>query len=308
MKDYLQLLRWPNVLITVLAQVVVYYAILLPSNLLLALNSWELLGLIAATALLTASGNVINDIHDVEIDKVNKPNKVIVGKSISEKSAFNLYLVLTVIAVTLGFIISNTVGKPVLSSIFIVVSFALYSYASSLKSMLLVGNIVISILVGLSILIVGIFELYPIAAMHTQQQLAAVMSVVLYFSIGAFFTNLLREWIKDCEDVNGDRVGGRSTIALALGRQRSAKFIAILMISIVIAMGYAAIVYFSRIQVALFYWIFLLMAPMSLIAIQLWNADSAAKFHKLSTVMKITMILGILFMFFYNTETLNNFL
>lgn len=306
MNTYLRLMRWPNVLITIVAQLVVYYAILRPSNLLLAMEAWQLGLLVASTALLTASGNVINDIYDVPIDKVNKPEQLIVGKLLSEKAAFKFYMTLTVLAVVLGFIVANSVDKPILSSVFIIVSFALYSYASTLKSMLIIGNIIISLLVGLALLIVGIFELYPIAEMHTQQQMAAVMQIVLYFSLGAFTINLLREWIKDCEDVNGDRIGGRNTIALALGRQRAARTISISILSLVIAMGYLAVDFFVAHEVALYYWIFLLMAPLSIVAIQLWNADSAAKFHKLSTMMKVVMLLGILFMFLHDVSSLNS--
>jgi len=296
---FLKLIRWPNVLMTIIAQVVVYQALIVPSGLLLAMDTWELVILVTSTALLTASGNVINDIQDIEVDKINKPDQVIVGKKISYKKAFSIYMVLTVIAVVLGFVVANAVEKPVLASIFIIVSFALYSYANTLKSVLLVGNILISLLVALSVLIVGIFEFYPIAEMHSPAQLAAVMKPILYFSFGAFLLNLFREWIKDCEDVNGDRLGGRNSLALVLGRQRAARLTSILILLTVVVMGYLAVSYLATDQVTLLYWIFLLMAPLSIIGIQLWAADSPAKFHKLSILMKITMLLGVFFMFFY---------
>ncbi|MGB5981667.1 MAG: geranylgeranylglycerol-phosphate geranylgeranyltransferase [Nonlabens sp.] len=306
MNIFLKLIRWPNVLMTLFTQVVVYFALVVPSNLLLALEHWQFIFLITSTALLTASGNVINDIYDIPIDKVNKPDQVIVGQFISEKKAFRIYMILTVVAVVLGFIVANSVDKPILSSIFIVVSFALYSYASSLKSILLVGNLLISILVGLVVLIVGIFELFPVSAMHTQQQLASVNIIILYFSLGAFILNLIREWIKDCEDVNGDRIGGRNTIALALGRQRASRMISLIIGSLVILMGYAAITWFAPYEIALYYWIFLIMAPLMIVGIQLWNAECVSKFHKLSFIMKLIMFTGILFMFFYNADTINS--
>ncbi len=304
---FLNLIRWPNILMTIIAQLVVYLAILLPSGLLLAMENWELALLITSTALLTASGNVINDIQDVEVDKINKPEKVIVGSKMSYKRAFTLYMTLTIVAVVMGFIVANAVDKPILASIFIIVSFALYSYATTLKSILLVGNILISLMVGLVVLIVGIFQFYPISDMHAPAQLAAVMKPVLYFSFGAFLLNLYREWIKDCEDVNGDRLGGRNSLALLLGRQRAARLVSLFMLTTVLAMGYLAITNFAATQIALLYWIFTLMAPLSFIGIQLWNADNSSKFHRLSTVLKVTMLLGVLFMFFYQVDRFSDF-
>ncbi|WP_211277458.1 geranylgeranylglycerol-phosphate geranylgeranyltransferase [Nonlabens spongiae] len=304
---FLKLIRWPNVLMTIVAQVVVYQALIEPSGLLLAMETWELVLLILSTALLTASGNVINDIQDIAVDKINKPDKVIVGKKMTYKSAFSIYMALTITAVVMGFIVANAIDKPILASVFIIVSFTLYSYATTLKSILLVGNILISLLVGLSVLIVGVFEFYPIAEMHSPAQLAAVMKPILYFSFGAFLINLYREWIKDCEDVNGDRLGGRNSMALVLGRQRAARLTSVLIMLTVVVMGYLAVVYFAADQVTLLYWIFLLMAPLSIVGIQLWAADSPAKFHKLSLIMKITMLLGVLFMFFYQADSFSDF-
>ena len=303
----LKLIRWPNILMTIVAQVVVYQALIFPSGMLLAMETWELALLIMSTALLTASGNVINDIQDIAVDKINKPDKVIVGKKMSYKGAFSIYMALTITAVVLGFVVANAIDKPILASVFIIVSFTLYSYATTLKSILLVGNILISLLVGLSVLIVGIFEFYPIAEMHSPTQLAAVMKPILYFSFGAFLINLYREWIKDCEDVNGDRLGGRNSMALVLGRQRAARLISVLIMLTVVVMGYLAVDYFAADQVTLLYWIFLLMAPLSIVGIQLWAADNPAKFHKLSLIMKITMLLGVFFMFFYQANNFSDF-
>lgn len=114
MLTFLKLIRWPNVLMTILTQLVIVYAILNPSGVDLALNWWQLTLLILSTALLTAGGNVINDIQDVEIDKVNKPEKVLVGKVISENNAFTIYGVLTIIAVIAGFVLSNSLDKPIM--------------------------------------------------------------------------------------------------------------------------------------------------------------------------------------------------
>ncbi len=292
---------------TVTTQIVVLYAILLPSGLELALETWQFALLVTSVALLTASGNVINDIYDVHIDTVNKPDKLLIGKKISEKAAYNWYIILTSIAVIIGFILSNSIDKPIFSSVFIVVAFLLYTYASTLKSIPIVGNIIISLLVGMVLIVTGIFELLPSITDATRSEYAQVMTILVYFAVMAFVINLVREWIKDCEDVNGDKLGGRQTIAILLGRQRAARCIALFIWMVVLSMGYFAITFLNDKQVSLLYWVFLLIAPLFYVAVQLWNASGAKKFHLLSQIVKVILVFGIFYMFFYNIDLISDF-
>ena len=72
-----------------------------------------------STILIAAAGYVINDILDQETDHDNKPNYVIIGKSISEKAAYNFYFILNITGVGIGFYLSNVIMRPGFSSIFI---------------------------------------------------------------------------------------------------------------------------------------------------------------------------------------------
>src|SRR5690606_18221143 len=125
--------------------------------------------LVLATLCLAAAGYIINDVYDVEIDKVNRPDRVIVGKSISEKTANTLFIVFNVVGVLLGFYLSNMVGKNGFFALFVIISALLYIYASYLKQLLLVGNLVISLLVALSLIIVGLFDLLPAMTPENQE-------------------------------------------------------------------------------------------------------------------------------------------
>lgn len=294
MSTFFKIIRWPNVLLTILTQLVIVYGLLIPSGVDPALNYWQLLLLIIATGLLTAGGNVINDIYDVGIDQINKPQKLLVTKSISETNAYNLYFVLTVLAVICGFVLSNSLDKPILSSIFIGVAFVLYLYASSLKAMLLVGNIVISLLVALVILITGIFELFPSITTENQPVFKFLMERLLEFGLMAFLINLVREWVKDCEDVNGDKAGGRNTLAIALGRTRAARFIAVFILGILMLLGWYIYEYIYLSDITTYYFIFLIMGPLMFIMIKLWTTQTQKEFHILSTVLKVVLLFGIL--------------
>ncbi|MFT7118911.1 MAG: 4-hydroxybenzoate polyprenyltransferase [Flavobacteriales bacterium] len=294
MSTLFKIIRWPNVLLTILTQLVIVYGLLIPSLVDPALNRWQLLLLISATGLLTASGNVINDIYDVAIDQINKPEKLLVTKSISETSAYNLYFVLTILAVICGFVLSNSLDKPILSSVFVGIAFVLYLYASSLKSMLLIGNLVISILVALVILITGVFELFPVITEASQPVFKFLMERLLEFSLMAFLINLVREWVKDCEDINGDKAGGRNTLAIALGRTRAARFIAFFILGVLMLLGWFVYEYIYLNDIITYYFIFLIMGPLMFVMIKLWTAQTQKEFHILSTILKVVLLFGIL--------------
>ena len=92
MKHLLNLIRWKNLLLLIIAQVLIKYGLFNSFHAETLLTTLQFSMLIMATICLAAAGNVINDIYDVETDTINKPNKVIVGKHVSEKFAFNLFI------------------------------------------------------------------------------------------------------------------------------------------------------------------------------------------------------------------------
>ena len=122
----LNLIRWKNLLMIAIVQLLLKYALFEPFNVDITL-SWFGFGLlILATLCIAAAGNIINDINDVAIDKVNKPSKVIIGKKISEKTAYNLFVVFNVIGVGIGFYLSNVINKSVFATLFILISALLF--------------------------------------------------------------------------------------------------------------------------------------------------------------------------------------
>jgi len=114
-----------------------------------------------------------------------------------------------------GFYVSHLVGKAPFFSIFVIISILLYVYASYLKRTLLIGNIVISGLVALSVIIVGIFELIPVMTAINQQTQWLFFKVILDYALFAFSLNLLREIAKDIEDIDGDYKAGMHTLPIA---------------------------------------------------------------------------------------------
>lgn len=297
--EFLKLIRWKNLLMIALVQLLIKYALLEPFGVETSLNTLGISLLIIATICIAAAGNIINDNYDVETDFVNKPDKLIVGKYISEKTAYNLFIIFNVIGVGVGFYLSNYVGRSAFFSIFVIISALLYVYASYLKQMLIIGNIVISILVALSLIIVGIFELLPGITSLNQQTQLTFFKIIFDYALFAFMINLLREITKDIEDIDGDYKVGMNTLPIVIGRERATKVLFALSIIPLLIVGYYIINSLYKNQTAVIYFIILIIAPLTYNCIKLFSATTKKEMHHISNVYKLTMLFGMLSLLLY---------
>jgi len=283
----------------VLVQVLIKYALLVPFGVAMALNDFGFILLLVATLCIAAAGNIVNDIYDVETDMVNKPNQVIVGKTISEKTANTLFIVLNILGVGIGFYVSNLVGKNGFFAIFVIISALLYVYASYLKQILIIGNLVISILVSLSILIVGLFDLLPVLTPENQATQLAVFKIILDYALFAFLINLVREIAKDIEDINGDYKVGMNTLPIAIGRERATNVLFVTSLVPIVAVVYYMVTYLYKQPVAVVYFLMFIVAPLIYVAIKSFNAESKKHYHHISNMLKLVMLFGMLSLLIY---------
>lgn len=281
------------------AQYLIKYGLLLPWGAQTSFNGLETCLLALATMCIAAAGNIINDIYDVKTDQINKPQRVIVGKYISPNTAYNLFIALNIIGVGLGFYLSHAVGKPAFFSIFIIISITLYVYATFLKQTLLVGNLVVSALVAMSLVIVGIFELLPVITTANQSAQILFFKVILDYALFAFTINLLREIAKDIEDVNGDYSSGMNTLPIALGRTRTKHLLSVLNFVPLGAIIYYVDATFYKQPIAVGYFLLFVVAPLIFITIKTFSAKSKADFGQLSSMYKWVMCTGLLSLLLY---------
>ncbi len=291
--SFLNLIRYQNLIIIAAMQVFVKYGLFEALEVQLALNNFQFSLLVIATVCIAAAGNVINDIYDVEIDQVNKPSKVIIGKRISEKSSNYIFIVLNVVGVGAGFYLSNTINKPAFATLFILISASLYLYASYLKGILLIGNLLISMLVAASILIVGFFDILPAINTDEMDLQVIVLKVLLHYSLFAFLINFIRELVKDLQDINGDKNGGMNTLPIAIGRKRATYFVFILGVLMVISIVIYMYAYLYHHQAMVLYFLFLIVAPLLYFCIKTWDAATKNDYAFLSLLLKICMLLGM---------------
>tara|TARA_R110000868_G_scaffold367758_1_gene630763 strand:- start:1876 stop:2793 length:918 start_codon:yes stop_codon:yes gene_type:complete len=305
MLSILNLIRWKNLMMIALMQLLIKYALLEPFGVQTTLNSFGITLLIIATICIAAAGNIINDIYDVETDLVNKPDTVVINKSISEKTAYNLFIMLNLVGVGVGFYLSHLAGKAPFFSLFVIISILLYVYASYIKRTLLIGNIVISMLVGLSVIIVGIFELIPVMTPSNQQTQVLFFKVILDYALFAFAINLLREIAKDIEDIDGDYKAGMNTLPIVIGRERAKYVLTVLSFFPLAGIIVYVISDLYKYPIAVGYFLLFIIGPLIYVSIKTFSASTKKKMHHICNMYKLVMLFGMLSLLLYNYVILN---
>jgi len=295
MLHFLKLIRWQNLLLIGLTQVLIKFALFDAGfGVQITLNWFGFSMLVIATLCIAAAGYIINDIHDIETDSINDADHVIIGQHISEKTAYNLYIILNIIGVGLGFYLSNLIGKSGFAAVFVIISALLYIYASYLKQMTLVGNVVVSLLVAMSIIIVGVFELLPAITEQNQPTQVTVFKILLDFALFAFLINFIREIVKDIEDIDGDFNAEMKTLPIVIGRERAGKVVFVLSFIPVAAVVYYMVTFLYTQQEAIGYFLIFIVAPLLYFSFKSFSAYTKKEWHHLATVLKVVMLFGVL--------------
>ncbi len=303
---FFKLIRWPNLFFIFLTQVLFRFFILNyvyhsnssgTENFKLSLPLFFLLS--AASILIAAAGYIINDYFDVNIDLVNKPSRLIIGKYIRRRWAIALHIIFS----TLGFLISCYVGYRLrnyyIPSINLLAIVALWFYSTTFKKKLLIGNIIISLLTAWVIFVLTISE-YHFRIVPNDHYWKNLTKLSFIYGGFAFIISIIREVIKDMEDMPGDVKYGCTTMPIVWGIQVSKVFVAVWL---VVTIGLAVAIQFYVIQLgwwlSAMYSLLAIILPLIWVLRKLYLAQTVADFHKLSTVVKVVMLTGILSMIFF---------
>ncbi|MBC8344204.1 MAG: geranylgeranylglycerol-phosphate geranylgeranyltransferase [Bacteroidetes bacterium] len=276
---YLRMFRYKNLLITILVQLMVYFCLVKGS---LLIPPKDLLLLIGGTVLIAAAGYVINDIYDLKADIINRPDTVLLVQRIKIKTALVIYITFNVLAFYFGILIS---WKFLL--MFLAVSFLLFLYAARIKRTPLLGNILVALILAFVLIIVWIFEQgnYP--------------ELILLYASFAFLTGIIRELLKDLEDMEGDKKAGYMTFPLKYGVQKSKNLVQNLtIIQIISLIVFAILVYgFTAYWALMAYFFVLVLIPLSLALYLEQKAESKNDFAQLTRFFKFIVVTGTISMF-----------
>jgi 4-hydroxybenzoate polyprenyltransferase len=306
MAAFFRLIRWPNLLFIVLTQMLFRYFIL-PfvylnphagyEGIKLSENLFYLL--VTASVCIAAAGYIINDYFDVNIDQVNKSSRVIIGKFINRRAAILLHAFLSFI----GLLLSAYIGYKLHNILIPVFNFIainiLWFYSSTFKKKILIGNVLISILTAWAILVLTLAEYRFRISPHdiVWQRLLKLSFIYAGF---AFIISLVREVIKDMEDIEGDLKYGCKTMPIVWGLPVAKVFTAVW---IVVLTGLLVAIQIYVIQlgwwISALYSVITIIVPLLWVLKKLYTATTPADFHQLSSAVKIIMLAGIISMVFF---------
>lgn len=305
MIDVFQLMRPVNLLLMTLMLLLIKLGFLEPTGVQTALDIPHYLLLVLATVMIGAAGNLINDLEDQAIDSINKPDRTKRIDKVGSKKVFGWYLALNILGVALAFYISNHLGRPNLTAVFILVSALLYFYSTQLSGMLIVGNVLVSLLVGVCVLLPVLFDIFPAIAEHGGDLLQTRASMILLVFAGfATYINLVREIVKDILDVNGDHKVGRDSIPLVVGRERSRWLVFWLLILLLVST--LALTYFRLydLQALALFVLFVIGGLLLIMILSIYNSGRDKTLWRTSTILKLLLFVGLLPLLFFPEELL----
>lgn len=261
----------------------------------------EFLLLSTATIFIAIGGNILNDIEDINPDSINKKGKNPVGKKVSVSAAWNIYYTLNLLGIASGTLLSWQLGKINYSLIFLISAGLLWFYSKKYQHQVLLGNIVVAVLSAISFGIVWLFQFFALSRdaldfSATQANFNLVNRMILTYMAFAFLLSLIREIIKDAQDIKGDDRFGSRTLAVVYGLKRSALTAAIVAIFAMALLTYTQIFFFNTGQNLLFYYFFIIDALSFYLIYKLFKSEKQDDFGSLSKMSKLIMALGVLSM------------
>jgi 4-hydroxybenzoate polyprenyltransferase len=271
------IVRFPNLIMIILVQYVMYHLLGLGIE-----YTWLFVSVAMATILIAAGGYALNNACDIEIDKINHPEKFTQYYP-SNSFLYSISFFLMAAGIGLGYYNSVVLGMY-LFPIYLSAALMLVLYAFALSKYKIIGNVVVSILVALAPLLM-FFSFY---GLYTYDPNLLLVSLVLLYAFFAFLLNWIREIVKDLEDMDGDKKHGRKTVPLLLGIAVAKTFV-FLLFSIFVLI-------FSLILIEFNYFVILaFLALISLVFyIMLLKAAVRNDFRILSIFIKVIMFLGLI--------------
>jgi len=317
---FLSLIRLQNLFIVALCQYFIRFAFTKTFLPFPALNDLEFFFFVFTTISIAASGYIINDIYDVETDKINKSGKLIIGEIIKVETAIIFYFLLNTIALFSGVYLAIIIGKPLYSLIFVYCIFFLWRYSRSMKKAFLIGNLHVGILTALVLINTALFDIIPNIHFPGNESGRMILKIILVYSLFSFFLTLIREFVKDIEDKEGDMAINAKTLVIVLGVKKTKFIIFCLSFAVLVIVGfwqyfqlqiislnsiikwdgevYESVLIWGTDRFAIIYTA-ILQTILLLFVLRLYNSRTKKDFYYLSQLCKIIMLVGICSMPFF---------
>ncbi len=311
MISFLKLIRLPNLLIIAFTQCLVRWCLVAPllkaqsTFYTLQLSNFNFFLLVLSTVMIAAGGYIINDYFDIKIDKVNKPDRLVIDKGVKRRVAMMAHTVISIFAMAIALYVSWSIGHWKLALIHFICASGLWFYSTTFKRQFIVGNIVIAAFTAIVPLVVGIFELLPVY--HTYLPVEENLSFliiwkwVLGISFFAFIITLLREILKDIEDKEGDQEFGCNTMPIVIGIKPSKAVAIIIAFATMCCLGYLQLLQYQlKDWVGLIYFTIAIQLPFAFLIFKIIKAQTKDQFHFAGNTAKFIMLTGVCYLIVFN--------
>ncbi len=296
MRAIFTMLRVLNLLIIALTFLFIRYLVFVPIyteySLLPGMGNTNYVLLIIATMLIASAGYIINDYFDVMTDSINKPQKLYIGKQIKPSSALATSLMMSSIALISAIWLTSALQSWLPLIILLIALIVAWWYAMVLKKSFLWGNIAVSCMSAGTIAMAWLIEKQ--CSVLPEAVSARVSGIIAAISVFAFMLSLLREIVKDMEDMEGDKLIHCRSLPILKGIPFT-KNVLFILSAITFALLIIAQIYlfkFTKIT-ALLWLLFTVEIPLGYFTLKLNKAESKANFHALSSMLKWIMVAGI---------------
>lgn len=266
---------------------------------------WYLLLLIGlGTILIAAGGYVINDYFDIKIDRINRPEQLIITQYISKPAAMRLSISLSGVGAACGLASAWILHSGTIAILFIIIPGLLWFYSSSYKRLLIIGNIIIALLAGVTPMVVAIANIARLQGLYSSilPYTTLVHDIYIWcggFALFAFLLTWIREIIKDLQDQMGDRELECHTMPIVWGERSTKVFVTALIAlttGLIIWLWYSVLPFEHSWQSFSTRYIFLgILTPLLGALWLLWAAKIPSDYRTCQQVVKLTMLLGMLY-------------
>ena len=311
LNNIFRIIRWKNLAIISLSQIFIKFFFIdffIQKDQLLNENFVILL---IVTILIAASGYIVNDIYDYNLDQINKPEKVVLGKFLKSRDAIIIYMMFNFLAIVLSIFLCMKIEQEIYILVFLLIIYCLWLYSKKLKKYKTIGNILIAFFISLSILNVPLFSYKNILS----DDRFFVFLIISIFSVLAFLINVKREIIKDIEDIEGDKIHKVKSLPIIFGTKKS-KLVTII-IGIILMFAISSLITFQILilrsdllldvggnqfsnpqiwganYISIIY-MFIILIMFFYVELLILNATTKTNFTKASKLLKYLMLLSLL--------------
>lgn len=292
--NYLKLIKYQNLLLLVMMQLVFRYLFLTQSYIDLALTDFNYILLVLSTVCIAAGGAVMQHIMNQEEDEIKQPKHRLVGTTISEAAAYNWYIGLTIVGVGIGFYLANVIYKPTFASLFVLVATLLYVQATNLKQIPLLGNCITALLVAISIAVIALFDIFPATDISNKVRMSEVFGILIDYAVLGFGLTLIKELLRDLKNKETDDMLGNNTVVTRFGLNKAKSLLGVIIVVVLGAILYYCNTFLFELTIALSFILLTMVGPLLFMGIKLITSTTQKEFALLERTLQVVLFCSIL--------------